>query len=79
MAVAKLNFSLPEEVKQAFNEAFADENKSAVLTRLILQAIEDKKQEQRRRDAYERIVARKAQAPVMTASEIKAFRDDLRQ
>ena len=34
-----MNFSVPEDVKAAFNEAFADQNKSAVVVQLMREAI----------------------------------------
>jgi len=46
--MATVNFSVPEHVKQEFNQLFATENKSAILTQLMLQAIEARKQQQRR-------------------------------
>jgi len=51
--VATVNFSVPADVKQAFNETFADENKSAVLTRLMRQAIEERQRAQRRAAAID--------------------------
>ena len=42
--MATVNFSVPEYVKQEFNQLFATENKSAILTQLMLQAIEARKQ-----------------------------------
>lgn len=38
--MATMNFSVPDEVKAAFNEAFAGENKSAVIVQLMKDAIE---------------------------------------
>lgn len=35
-----VNFSVPCDVKKAFNEAFEGENKSAILTQLMRQAVE---------------------------------------
>ena len=46
--MATVNFRVPEQVKQEFNQLFATENKSAILTQLMLQAIETRKQQQRR-------------------------------
>jgi hypothetical protein len=46
MPITTVNFSVPEEVKQAFNETFAGENKSAIIAGLMQQAVE---QRQRRR------------------------------
>jgi hypothetical protein len=40
--MATMNFSVPYEVKREFQETFAHENKSAVITRLMKQAIEER-------------------------------------
>jgi len=63
--VATVNFSVPADVKQAFNETFADENKSAVLTRLMRQAIEERQRAQRRAAAIDALLKlRKRQRPL---------------
>jgi hypothetical protein len=46
--VATVNFSVPEDVKNAFNKAFEGENKSAVLALLMRQAVEERKRKKRR-------------------------------
>ena len=38
--MATVNFSIPEQVKQAFNAAFAGQNKSAIVAELMREAIE---------------------------------------
>lgn len=38
--MATVNFSVPEDVKQAFNAAFDGQNKSAVIADLMRQAVE---------------------------------------
>ena len=40
--MATVNFSVPDDVKQEFNELFSSENKSAVLTALMREAIAGK-------------------------------------
>ena len=61
--MATINFSVPDDVKQAFNAAFAGVNKSAVLTQMMREAIA-RVEEQRRRDAAtRRILSRRALAP----------------
>ena len=40
--MATMNFSIPDDVKEAFNKAFDSENKSAVITTLMRRAIEEK-------------------------------------
>lgn len=46
--MATVNFSVPEEVKQAFNRTFKGENKSAVLARLMRQAVDERRRQKRR-------------------------------
>jgi metal-responsive CopG/Arc/MetJ family transcriptional regulator len=71
--MATVNFSIPEEIKQAFQEAFANENKSAVIARLMQQAVEEKRREQRRAAAIEALLElRGQQAPVTTTAVRRA-------
>ncbi|HEY0511627.1 MAG TPA: hypothetical protein VGH73_06970 [Thermoanaerobaculia bacterium] len=66
--MATVNFSVSEEIKQAFQEAFANENKSAVISRLMLKAVEEKRREQRRAVAIEKLLdLRRKQRPVSDA------------
>jgi hypothetical protein len=63
--MATVNFSVPDDVKRAFNEVFAGENKSAVLTRLMRQAVEERRRLQRRVAAVDALLdLRGRQAPV---------------
>lgn len=64
-AMATVNFSVPDEVKREFNDAFAGENKSAVLARLMRQAVEERRRLQRRAAAVDALLdLRGRQAPV---------------
>ncbi|EAR21294.1 hypothetical protein [Nitrococcus mobilis] len=73
--MATVNFSVPESVKQAFNEAFAGENKSAILTRLMEQAIEERRRQQRRASVVAQLLeARREQAPLSDEAIAKARR-----
>jgi hypothetical protein len=63
--MATVNFSVPDEVKRAFNEAFADENKSAVLTQLMRRAVDERHRLKRRAAAVDALLdLRGRQAPV---------------
>jgi len=76
--MATVNFSVPEDIRQEFNHLFEKENKSAILTRLMQQAIEEKKQQQRRQLAIDKILQLRAtQAPV-PATDIQQAREELR-
>jgi hypothetical protein len=63
--MATINFSVPDDVKQEFLDAFAGENKSAVIARLMRQAVEDRKRQQTRASAIDALLdLRKRQRPV---------------
>jgi len=71
--MATVNFSVPEEVKQAFQEAFANENRSAVIARLMQQAVEEKRRQQRRAAAIDALLdLRRQQRPVSDAEIARA-------
>ena len=63
--MATVNFSVPSDVKDAFDKAFAGENKSAVLAGLMRQAVEERKLRRRRARAIEQLLElRKRVRPV---------------
>jgi metal-responsive CopG/Arc/MetJ family transcriptional regulator len=71
--LATVNYSVPDEVKEAFHEAFANENKSAVITKLMRQAVEERRREQRRSAAIEALLdLRRKQKPVSDAEIARA-------
>jgi hypothetical protein len=71
--MATVNFSVPEDVKRAFNKAFAGENKSGVLTALMRQAVEQRRRQQRRADAIDALLKlRRRQRPVSERALRKA-------
>ncbi|HLX09518.1 MAG TPA: hypothetical protein VKY89_16815 [Thermoanaerobaculia bacterium] len=74
MSTSTVNYSVPEEIKRAFNEAFAGENKSAVIADLMRQAVEDRQRRRRRAVAIDTLLElRRSQRPV-TAAEVAAAR-----
>lgn len=77
--MATVNFSIPDELKAEFNQLFSGENKSAVLTELIKQAIEQRKARQRRLQAIQAILdLRNSQKPI-SHDEIQSVRKELRE
>jgi metal-responsive CopG/Arc/MetJ family transcriptional regulator len=75
--MATVNFSVPDEVKQAFQETFANENRSAVIARLMQQAVEDKRRQQRRADAIAALLdLRRQQRPVSDRAIARARQAD---
>ena len=77
--MATVNFSVPDEVKQLFNTAFDGKNKSAVIAELMLQAVENQKEQDKRATAIERLLARRQTKKPVTAKELKAAREALRR
>jgi hypothetical protein len=76
--MATINFSVPDEVKQAFNNEFAKENKSAILTRLMERAIEENRIKKRRHNAIDAILALREQQTAVLLDEISNARKELR-
>jgi hypothetical protein len=70
-----VNFSVPEDVKQAFNEAFEGQNKSAVIAELMREAVARAQRRRMHRAAVDRILGARADAPSVTESEFRAARE----
>jgi hypothetical protein len=63
--MATVNFSVPDEVKKQFNRAFARENKSQVVARLMMQAVEERRaQRQRVRAVNALLKLRRTRKPI---------------
>lgn len=76
--MATVNYSVPEEVKREFNEAFAAENKSAVVARLMRAAVAEKRRQEGRSFAVQRLLALRQSSPPVTEREIAEARQALR-
>ncbi len=77
--MATVNFSVPEDVKQDFNDEFAQENKSAILTGLMKQAIEENQKKKRCYDAIDAILALRENQTVVSTDDISHAREELRK
>ena len=76
--MATVNFSVPDEVKKAFNQAFTGRNKSAIIAEFMMRAVEEKKKLRRRARAIERLLALRAVTPPVTEEDVRAVRQALR-
>jgi predicted deacylase len=74
--MATINFSVPEDVKVAFNEMFNDQNKSAIITELMREAVVRAQARQRSRSAIENILERRGAAPVLSEERFRIARED---
>jgi metal-responsive CopG/Arc/MetJ family transcriptional regulator len=76
--MATVNFSVPDDVKDAFNEAYKGKNKSAVIAELMREAVERAARKQRSHEAIANILVRRAETEPVTEEEIRAAREELR-
>jgi len=78
VVMATMNFSIPDDVKDEFNDVFEGENKSAVIAGLMRRAIEERQQRAKRDDAFdvlfEELLRARAQDPPMSDEEIRRIR-----
>jgi metal-responsive CopG/Arc/MetJ family transcriptional regulator len=72
--MATINFSVPDDVKDDFNKIFKGENKSAILTRLMRDAVEERKRQKRRMTAINAILRLRAKSAAFSDDEIRKAR-----
>jgi hypothetical protein len=72
--MATVNFSVPSDVKDAFDKAFRRQNKSAVLTDLMRQAVEERRRRQRRAKVVEQLLALRKRTRRVNDKAIQAAR-----
>jgi hypothetical protein len=77
--MATMNFSIPDDVKEAFNQAFEGENKSAIVASLLRRAIEERERDRRSRDFVERMRQIRARSRPITDEEVRRAREELRK
>lgn len=73
-----MNFSIPDDIKDDFNRTFAHENKSAVVAKLLQQAVAQARRKAQSDAAFMRILAGRQQAPQVSTDAILQTRDAIR-
>ncbi len=73
--MATVNFSVPDDVKQAFDAAFGDQNKSAIIAELMRQAVREHQLQARRRDLLQELMATRGERPFLSHEDTQAARD----
>lgn len=69
-----VNFSVPEDVKDAFNSAFEGQNKSAIVAELMREAVARVELQRQREAAAKRILERRNRAPLRSAAQLARAR-----
>jgi hypothetical protein len=72
--MSTMNFSVPDDVKTSFNEAFADQNKSAVVVQLMREAVARVERQKRSLAATQRLLKRHAQSPQRSSAALARAR-----
>ena len=72
--MATMNFSVPTNVKEAFDRAFARENKSAVLTDLMRRAVEERRRCRRRVRAITKLLRLRKRARAVSDRAVRSTR-----
>lgn len=74
--MSTVNFSVPDDVKEAFNNAFEGQNKSAVIADLMREAVERVQARKRGQSAFQRILKRRLSAPRVSEAQVRKAREE---
>ena len=74
--MSTVNFSVPEDIKNAFNTVFEGQNKSAVIADLMRDAVEREKRRNQHCNAVNRILANCINPPRFPEADFRAARDE---
>jgi metal-responsive CopG/Arc/MetJ family transcriptional regulator len=77
--MATVNFSIPDEVKTIFNEAFEGKNRSAVIANLMRDAAEHELSLRRRRIAVAEVLQERSDLPPVAVDTVRDALRELRR
>ena len=72
--MATVNFSVPDDVKKAFDRAFRKRNKSAVIADLMRRAVADEERKAQRTELFRQLTERRSRRPSATTAQARALR-----
>ena len=72
--MATVNFSVPDDVRDAFNETFKDRNKSAIVADLMREAVERIRRRRQSHEAIRRILQRRHGRQALSDDDIRTAR-----
>jgi hypothetical protein len=76
LTMSTVNFSVPEDIKNAFNTVFEGQNKSAVIADLMRDAVEREQRRKQHLSAVDRILANRINASRFSEAEFRAAREE---
>ena len=71
-----VNFSVPEDIKNAFNTVFAGQNKNAVIAEWMCDTVAREQRRKQHCSAVDRILANRISEPRFSEAEFSAARED---
>ena len=71
-----VSFSIPEEVKNAFNEIFHGKNQDIIISDLMKQAVAEEHNKRQRIRAIDALLALRKSVPPITESEMRMARQE---
>jgi hypothetical protein len=74
--MATVNFSVPDDVKERFNKAFAGQNKSQIIAQLMDRAVEEQALKKRRAKAIEGLASRRRRRPSASTQTVRKAREE---
>ena len=77
--VATVHFSIPDEVKELFDSAFAGQNRSAVIAKLMRDAAEHELSLRRRRKAVAEVLRERTATAPVSADRVHEALEELRR
>ncbi len=72
--MATVNFSVPDEVKAAFDKAFGDQNKSWIIAELMRRAVRERQVRIRRERLFRQLGRARSSRPSITSEDIRKAR-----
>jgi metal-responsive CopG/Arc/MetJ family transcriptional regulator len=63
--MATVNFSVPDDVKETFDKAFGDQNKSAIIADLMRRAVREHELQKRREELFRQLSSARSRRPTM--------------
>jgi hypothetical protein len=72
--MATVNFSVPDEVKAAFDKAFGDQNKSSIIAELMRRAVRERELQIRRKRLFRQLGSGRAGRRSFTSEEVRSTR-----
>jgi hypothetical protein len=73
--MATVNFSVPDDVKVAFDKAFSEQNKSAIVADLMRRAVRESVLRRRREQLFQQLCADRPRRPAASGLAVRRARN----